>query len=165
METDSPYQIYGTLRHDNEYFILQIRFTQHTWVVWYLIQKPDFQTFIILPSDTLRWRHVQRAVSPVSRLRLPQRNMYQPPLSLMLSGVMEDFCAETRYCYGVKRKRIHLHYSPSLRLAILCLHWKQSVCVVSTATDTDGLSLTLISNHFQITVRTVCPYDWIRNKK
>lgn len=98
-----------------------------------------------------------------------KKNIHQPPLSLMLSGVMEDFCTETRYCHGVKSERIHLHYSPGLQpLPFWCLYRDECadslrICtgayVVSTATDADGISLMVLSNHLQITARTVCTKD------
>lgn len=109
------------------------------------------------------------------RLLRKKKNIHQPPLSLMLSGVMEDFCTETRYCHGVKSERIHLHYSPGLQpLPFWCLYRDEctdSLCictgayVVSTATDADGISLMVLSNHLQITARTVCPKDWIGSKR
>lgn len=61
-----------------------------------------------------QWRQVQRSVSCVAALApTATKNIYQPPQSLMLSAVMKNFCTETRYCYSVKRERIHLHYSGS----------------------------------------------------
>ena len=93
----------------------------------------------------------------------------------MLSGVMEDFCTDTRYCYGVKSEKIHLHYSTGLQpLPFWCLYRDECtdslrICtgayVVSTATDTDGISLMVLSNHLQITARTVCHKDWIGSKR
>lgn len=75
---------------------------------------------------------------------------------------MENVCTETRFCYSVRRERIHLHYSaPSSSFLSV---WEICECVVSTATDTDWLSLMVISNQFQITVWTFWLQDWIWNK-
>lgn len=82
----------------------------------------------------------------------PRELLARCGLSLMFSGVIEDLCTVTRYCYSVKSERIHLHYSPSLWPAVLCPHWEKALpvceCIyayaVSIATDANGLSSMVI---------------------
>lgn len=133
-----------------------------------------FQTALCISCESTRSGDVTSSELAVSLRYLAttaaeKKNIHQPPLSLMLSGVMEDFCTETRYCHGGKSERIHLHYSPGLQpLPFWCLYRDECadslrICtgayVVSTATDADGISLMVLSNHLQITARTVCTKD------
>lgn len=174
-EIGYPYQIFGTLRHQNIYFIHQNRFNLQFMggLIWF--NNIGFQTVLYVGCSLTHSSVTSRPESCwTCYLAATAAKKHTSTTSVTnvvwCDGGLLHWDKILLWCEEWEDTS-PLFTQPAA--CCLCLYRQNAppVCkwthayVVSTATDADGLLLMDISNHLQITAWMVCPKDWIRSKK